>query len=143
MACANQAPSFLAHVNKRQVPSRCLAVSVTMMLVGVLLNYLVPSEIFAYAMTGVLALLIWTWGTIVVSHLGYRRAVQAGAKPAVGFRLPGAPATNWIVLAFLGAVIVVMALDPGMRIAFYGASVWFAALAAIYLVRKSISSRGQ
>ena len=142
MACANQAPSFLAHVNKRQVPSRCLAVSVSMMLVGVLLNYLVPSEIFAYAMTGVLALLIWTWGMIVVSHLGYWRAVRAGAKPAVGFRLPGAPATNWIVLGFLGAVIVVMALDPGMRIAFYGASVWFAALVAIYLARKSMNSRG-
>jgi amino acid transporter, AAT family len=133
MACAGQAPAFLAHVNSRQVPSRCLAVSVAMMLIGVLLNYLAPSEVFSYAITGVLAFLIWTWGVIIVSHLGYRSAVHAGTKRAVVFRLPGAPATNWLALGFIAVVVVLMVMNPDTRIAFYAAAAWFAFLVVIYV----------
>jgi AAT family amino acid transporter/D-serine/D-alanine/glycine transporter len=134
MACSHQAPKFLSHVNARKVPSRCLALSMAMMLVGVLLNYLLPAEIFTYAITGVLAFLLWTWAIIIVSHLAYRRAVRAGTKPAVAFRLPGAPVTNWIVLGFIVTIIVLMASSPDTRIAFYTAAAWFAALVAFYLV---------
>lgn len=134
MAGAKQAPGFLAHVNARKVPSRCLAVSVAMMLVGVLLNYLMPAQVFIYAITGVLAFLIWTWAIIIVSHLAYRRAVRAGTKPAVAFRLPGAPVTNWIVLGFIALILVLMAYNPDTRTAFYVSGAWFAILVAIYLV---------
>ena len=136
MACAKQAPKFLAHVNARKVPSRCLAVSVAMMLVGVLLNYLVPAQAFNYAISGVLAFLIWTWSVIVVSHLGYRRAVRAGTKPKVAFRMPGSPVTNWFVLVFLAAVVALMTLHFDTRIAFYAAAVWFAILVGIYAVAR-------
>lgn len=132
MALAKQAPRALVHLNGRQVPSRCLAVSVAMMLLGVVLNYLVPTEAFNYAMTGVLALLMWTWGTIIVAHLGYRRAVRAGRKPAVAFRLPGSPVTNWIAIAFIVMIVVLMGADSKMRTALYFAACWFPALAAIY-----------
>ena len=90
-----------------------------MMLVGVLLNYLVPAQAFNYAISGVLAFLIWTWSVIVVSHMGYRRAVRAGTKRAVIFRMPGSPGTNWIVLVFLAAVVALMTLHFDTRIAFY------------------------
>jgi len=132
MASAGQAPKLLTHINARKVPSRCLAVSVAMMLVGVLLNYLVPADAFNYAISGVLVFLIWTWSVIVVSHLGYRRAVRAGTKPAVAFRLPGCPITNWIVLVFLAAVVALMTLHFDTRIAFYAAAVWFVVLIGIY-----------
>ncbi len=108
------------------MPSRCLAVSVAMMLIGVLLNYLAPARCSITPSPGRAGVLVWTWDVIVVSHMGYRRAVPAETKPAVVFRLPGAPATNWLALGFMAVVVILMALNPDTRIAFYAASVWFA-----------------
>ncbi|MFJ2989669.1 amino acid permease, partial [Collimonas sp. NPDC087041] len=136
MISEGEAPKFLGHLNKRQVPIRCLNLSVLMMLVGVLLNYLVPGKIFGYAIAAVLAFLLWTWGAILVSHLGYRRAVRNGSKKAVAFQLPGAPVTTWIALGFIAFIVVLMAFQPEMRIALYAAAAWFALLIAIYFWRK-------
>jgi len=136
MISEGEAPKFLGHLNKRQVPIRCLNLSVLMMLIGVLLNYLVPGKIFGYAIAAVLAFLLWTWGAILVSHLGYRRAVRNGSKKAVAFQLPGAPATTWIALGFIAFIVVLMAFQPEMRIALYAAAAWFALLIAIYVWRK-------
>ncbi|UDL90828.1 amino acid permease [Mesorhizobium sp. PAMC28654] len=132
MSGSGQAPRFFSHLNKHQVPSRCLAVSVAMMLLGVLLNYLVPASVFNYAITGVLVFLLWTWIVIMVSHMRYRRAVQNGTKPGVAFRLPGSPVTNWLVLGFVGVIVILMAFDPETRTAFYFAAAWFVVLGAIY-----------
>ena len=136
MISEGEAPKFLGHLNKRQVPIRCLNLSVLMMLIGVLLNYLVPGKIFGYAIAAVLAFLLWTCGAILVSHLGYRRAVRNGSKKAVAFQLPGAPATTWIALGFIAFIVVLMAFQPEMRIALYAAEAWFALLIAIYVWRK-------
>ena len=136
MVSEGEAPQFLGHLNKRQVPIRCLNLSVLMMLVGVLLNYLVPGKIFGYAIAAVLAFLLWTWAAILVSHLGYRRAVRNGSRKAVTFRLPGAPVTTWIALGFIAFIVVLMCFQPEMRIALFAAAAWFSLLIAIYFLRK-------
>ena len=44
----------------------------------------------------------------------FRRAVDRGELKAVSFRMPGAPFTSWLTLAFLVGVLVLMAFDyPG------------------------------
>ena len=132
MAGAQQAPGYLAHLNKRKVPTYCLSLSAAMMLVGVLLNYLVPGKVFGYAISAVLAFLLYTWGIILVAHLRYRRAVQAGTKPAVGFRMRGTPFVNWVALAFLVFIARMLATQADTRIALYLAMVWLVALGIIY-----------
>ena len=132
MALAKQAPPYLDHLNRHQVPTHCLSISAAMMLVGVLLNYLMPGKAFNYAISAVLSFLLWTWGVIVVSHLQYRRAVKAGIKPAVSFRMPGAPTSNWIVLVFLAFIAVLMVTHAETRIALYVAAAWFALLLLIF-----------
>lgn len=140
MARARQAPLYLDHVNKRKVPTHCLSISAAMMLVGVLLNYLVPGKVFGYAISAVLSFLLWTWGVIIVSHLRYRQAVKAGTKPEVVFRMPGAPFTNWLALAFLAFIACLMATHADTRIALYAAAVWFAVMLALYRWAKPHSS---
>ena len=117
MPGAQQAPGYLAHLNKRKVPTYCLSLSAVMMLVGVLLNYLVPGKVFGYAISAVLAFLLYTWGIILVAHLRYRRAVEAGTKPAVSFRMRGTPVVNWVALAFLAFIACMLATQADARIA--------------------------
>jgi L-asparagine permease len=41
----------------------------------------------------------------------FRRKVQRGELRDVPFRMPGAPFTSWLTLAFLFSVLVLMAFD--------------------------------
>jgi AAT family amino acid transporter len=106
------------------------------MLLTVILNYLVPKEVFTWVTSITLIGTLWTWGIILVSHRNYRRAVQAGRVPAAPFRMPGAPLANWAVLAFLLAVTALLWPDPDTRVALYVAPVWFALLGVGYLKLK-------
>ena len=72
------------------------------MLIGVVLNYFIPEQVFVYVTSVALVGSLWTWALIVIAHLGYRRAVDRGEAAPVSFRMPGAPYTNWLVLIFLG-----------------------------------------
>jgi len=122
------------------VPVAGIAASAAVMLIGVVLNYLVPEEAFVWVTSISLVGSLWTWAIIMIAHLGYRRAVARGQAAPVSFRMPGAPVANWLVVAFLVLVAVFLGFDPSTRVALYVAPVWFALLAAGYLV---IGRRGR
>jgi len=134
-----QAPALFGKVNKRHVPATAILLSAACMLIGVVLNYLVPEEVFTYVTSVVTVGAVWTWGIIVWTHLNYRRAVAKGLAKPVLFRLPGAPYSNWFVIAFLLLVIVLLGFDAETRIALYVAPVWFALMAFSYRMSKKKS----
>ncbi len=132
LSTAGAAPAWLQPVNGRRVPARGVTVCAALLLIGVGLNYVVPDQVLGYLMSGCSALLLWTWAIIMLCHLAYRRKLlrSGGAMPA--FRLPLAPYTNWIVLAFIAVVAVLLALSPDSRAAYYVAGAWFALLFAAH-----------
>lgn len=127
-----QAPKAFGKVNRNHVPAAGITASVFVMLFGVVLNYFIPEQVFVYVTSVALVGTIWTWGIIMLAHIGYRRAVARGEAKAVSFRMPGAPYTNWAVLAFLAMVAVFLGVDAGTRVALYVAPVWFAILGVSY-----------
>ncbi|GGE19273.1 putative amino acid permease YtnA [Marinithermofilum abyssi] len=129
---ARQAPQFLGQLNRRRVPARALTASTAVLLVGVFLNYVIPEEAFIYVTSVATVGALWTWGIIVYAHMKYRRKVEAGVLPEGEFRLYGAPWVNWLVMAFLLLVLVLLWFDEGTRVALYVAPVWFGLLAAAY-----------
>jgi AAT family amino acid transporter/D-serine/D-alanine/glycine transporter len=50
--------------------------------------------------------------------------------------MPGAPYTNWGVLAFIALVAVFLGFDEGTRVALYVAPVWFALLTIGYRITR-------
>ena len=78
-----------------------------------------PEEAFTYITSASTVGAIFTWAMIVIAHLGYRRKVAAGEIPAGRFRMPWAPYSNYVVLAFLAFVVVLLAFDADTRIALY------------------------
>jgi AAT family amino acid transporter/D-serine/D-alanine/glycine transporter len=136
LAHFGQAPKAFGKVSKSQVPAAGITASVIVMLFGVVLNYFIPEQVFVYVTSVALVGTIWTWGMIMLAHLGYRRAVARGEAEPVSFRMPGAPFSNWAVLAFLLMVAIFLAVDPGTRIALYVAPIWFAILGIGYRLSK-------
>lgn len=128
LAESGSAPRWLAPLNRRRVPGRCVNACAIVLLIGVALNYMIPDRIFGYFVACVSALLMWTWAVIMLCHLAYRRRVLRGEARQVGFHLPAAPYSNWLVLAFIGVVGALLALNSGSRAAYYSAGCWFAFL---------------
>jgi AAT family amino acid transporter/D-serine/D-alanine/glycine transporter len=104
------------------------------MLMGVLINYLVPAKAFIYITSTATVGALWTWGVIVISHLVYRRRVAAGEVDPSPFRMPGSPLTNWIVVAFLAFVGVLLAFNSSQRVALYAGAVWAVIVVAAYAI---------
>jgi L-asparagine permease len=60
------------------------------------------------------------WATLLYCQLRLRAAANRGEVARPPFRMPGAPVTNWLALAFLAVVVVLMAFaDQANRIAFW------------------------
>jgi L-asparagine transporter-like permease len=65
LAQFKQAPARLGRINARHVPAAGIVISAAFMLVGVVLNYLVPEEAFIYVTSIATIGAVWTWGIIV------------------------------------------------------------------------------
>jgi amino acid transporter, AAT family len=137
LASSGQAPARLQKLNQRNIPSLSVTVSGTILVLGVVLNYLFPDKILGYLLTMVAWLLLWAWSSIVLSHLLYRRSVSKKKSTRVNFRMPGSPYTNWAVLLVIGVVAVMLAVYGSTRITFYILVSWLGLLTASYYFNSS------
>jgi amino acid transporter, AAT family len=134
LAQLGRAPRAFGTISARHIPARGVMLSSALMLFGVVLNFFVPEQAFGYVMSSVVVVQIWAWGVIVLANRNYRAAVAAGRLKPVGFRMPGAPYSNWIVLAVLGLVFVLLGYEADTRVAIYATPIWFGALTVAYWV---------
>ena len=111
LAIGGSAPTALAALNTNAVPYKGIAVTVLVYLVGVILNYLVPAQVFELVLNVASIGVLSTWAFIVVCQMKLRASIRRGENEPVAFRMPWAPFTSWLALAFLAAVVVVMAFD--------------------------------
>jgi L-asparagine transporter-like permease len=141
LAHNGQAPRLFRELNGRRVPAKAIVASAAMMAIGVPINALSPDKAFVYISSIATLGAIGAWAVIVVCQMRYRRQVDAGRLPGHGFRMPWARVTAWLVLAFLGAVTVLLGFDADNRIALYALPVWAAAFAVAYLLHRRRGAR--
>jgi amino acid transporter, AAT family len=135
LAHRQQAPRAFGVLNAQRVPAAGIHASAAVMLIAVVLNYVVPKEVFTWVTSITLIGTLWTWGIIMVAHRNYRRAVQSGVVAAAPFRMPCAPLANYLVLAFLFGVTAMLWPDKDTRVALYVAPFWFGLLGICYALR--------
>ena len=111
LAIGGSAPPQLAHLNAQAVPYKGIVVTVIVYLIGVVLNYVVPSQVFELVLNIASIGVLSTWAFIVVCQMKLRSSINRGENEEVSFRMPWYPLTSWLTLAFLLAVVVVMAFD--------------------------------
>ncbi|MGH6932092.1 MAG: amino acid permease [Dongiaceae bacterium] len=132
LAQQGQAPRAFAATSRSGVPRRALLVSVVALLIGVLLNYLVPEKVFVWVTSISTFGAIWTWGVILIAHMKFRRSLTAAQREQLEFRMPLFPYASWIALAFLVLVIGLMAYFPDTRVALIVGPAWLVLLVLLY-----------
>ncbi|WP_371481322.1 amino acid permease [Kitasatospora sp. NBC_00315] len=134
LALRGQAPGLLTRLNGSRSPAFAITASTLLMGLGVLLNYLAPGRAFQYITSVATVCGLWTWAVILVSQIRYRRAWQAGRLPPPTFRAPGGLWSSRAALAFLGLVVVLIAIDEDSRISLYVFPGWAVLLVIGYQV---------
>ncbi|OXM54003.1 L-asparagine permease [Amycolatopsis thailandensis] len=130
LAEKGEAPAFVGRMNRRQVPFGGILFTAGAYLLGVGLNYLVPTEAFDIAVAVSSIGVVSTWATLLICQMRLRKAVLAGEIEQPSYRMPGAPYTGWLTLGFLGLVLVLMGFSTGPeKIAFYSIPVVVVVLA--------------
>jgi amino acid transporter, AAT family len=135
LAKDRHAPRALGQLNSRKVPARGITLSAAILLIGVLLNYVIPEKAFLYITSVATFGALWTWGMILYAHLRFRKKAD---HAKVHFKMPGYPVTNWIAILFLVLVAFLLSFNPETRIALIVGPVWLLILLISYqFVKKS------
>jgi AAT family amino acid transporter len=127
-----QAPRTFAKTSPGGVPRKAVLVSVTVLLFGVLLNYLVPEKVFVWVTSISTFGAIWTWAVILLSHRKFRAGLSPAQLDGLEFKMPLYPAGTWIALAFLVLVVGLMAYFPDTRIALFVGPAFLILLVVLY-----------
>jgi aromatic amino acid transport protein AroP len=134
LATQGDAPKSMLKVNRRGVPLSALGISALATGLCVVINYVMPAEAFQLLMALVVSALVINWGIISITHLKFRQAKRQAGQTTL-FKSWGYPATNYICLAFLAGILVVMYMTPGIRISVLLIPVWLAVLGATYWLK--------
>ncbi|GAA4664771.1 amino acid permease [Frondihabitans cladoniiphilus] len=111
MGMNGSAPKFTTVMSKGGVPYGGILLTTAITLLGVGLNAIVPDQAFEIVLNVSALGIITAWGTIILCQMKFRQFVRDGKAKAPTFRMPGAPYTSWVTLAFLAVVLVLMAID--------------------------------
>jgi amino acid transporter, AAT family len=132
LAQHGEAPQNFGKVTKNGVPGIAVIASAGALLIGVVLNYIVPAKVFTWVTSIATFGAIWTWGVILLSQIRYRKSLKLTEAKALKYKMPLFPYTSYIALAFLAFVIGLMAYNPDTRIALVIGPLFLVFLVAVY-----------
>ncbi|SUC40159.1 phenylalanine-specific permease [Proteus mirabilis] len=115
LAKQGNAPHSLSKVNKRGVPVISLGLSAIATSLGILVNYLLPDQALELLMALVVTTLVLNWIMICLANLKFRAAkIKEGVEPS--FKALWYPYGNYLCLAFLCMILVIILMMPKINI---------------------------
>lgn len=131
LAKSGNAPKFFEKLSSRGVPVNGILISSGITLLAAVLNWLLPDEVFMYMMSIVTGAVVISWAMIVLTHLKFRKhCAAAGIVPK--FKSLFYPFADYLCLAFLAMILVIMALMDEMRPAVIVMPIWILAIRLFY-----------
>lgn len=138
LAKRNHAPGILEILTSKQVPANALFLSVLVICLVVVLQYVVAEGVFVIISSVATFCFLYIWGIITICHMKFIRKRPDLAAKSI-FKMPLFPFLNYLVLAFFAFVIVTLAFNPATRVALFVTPVWFIMLLLIYQLKKEIA----
>jgi L-asparagine permease len=80
MSMGGSAPKFMSKMSRHHVPYAGILATLAVYVVGVFLNYLVPSQVFEIVLNVASLGIIASWGFIVVCQMRLRKAIKEGKR---------------------------------------------------------------
>ncbi|WP_288385935.1 amino acid permease [uncultured Acinetobacter sp.] len=134
LAMQGNAPRILQRVNRRGIPVYAAGVSASITALCVLINYLMPGKAFQFLMMLVVAALVVNWLMISWTHLKFRKAMQQRHHQTT-FQSIMSPWSNYLTIAFIFGILIIMSITPDMRLAVMLVPIWLIVLAVVYQLK--------
>ena len=132
LAEQGQAPRAFARTTKAGVPFMTVLTMVAALLVGVLLNVWFHDQIFFLIAALATFATVVVWLMILVSHARMKAEITREKKLPSEFPAPLWPVGNYVAMAVIVLVIVLIGIIPDSRPALVVGAIWIALLAAAY-----------
>jgi AAT family amino acid transporter len=132
-----QAPVWLK--DKGNIPYRGILFSGAAMLAGLFFSFFLPQQVYIFLVSSGGFSLLFAYLVILITHYKFRK--ENGCPPNGRCQLPGYPATSWISIASLVAIILSMPLIPGQGYGLLAGIILTSIYAGIYFIRKSATRR--
>ena len=140
LAEQGNAPRFLKKINKRGIPYAAILCSALVTLLCVVLNYIFPEKAFKLLMTLVVSAIVINWMMLALTHLKFKQRMLALKKSTL-FPTLFYPISNYICIAFMLGILVVMWLTPDMRIAVMLIPLWIGCLTLTYWFKQRLKTQ--
>ena len=127
-----QAPRFFGKTTVHGVPRRALMLTLVMLFIGVLLNYMAPAKVFIWLTAVAATGNITTWILILLAQIRFRRGLIQIEVDTCDFRMPGWPLTSYAALAFMLFVLGIMAYMEDTRLGVIAGALWLIYLTGVY-----------
>ncbi|AOA59614.1 amino acid permease [Acinetobacter larvae] len=132
MANRGQASQIFSKVSKRGVPWMTVVVMALVLLVGVILNYYIPEQVFLIIASIATFATVWVWLMILLSHVAMRRQMSAAEVKALEFPMIAWPIAPIFAIAFLVFIFVIIGYFEDSRPAIYVGFAWLLLLSIAY-----------
>lgn len=110
-----QAPKYFTKISNNGVPLFGTIGVLIGLIIGVILNYIAPENLFVYVYSASVLPGMIPWFVILISHIQFRKAKGAELDNHP-FKMPFAPFTNYLTIAYLILVLIGMWFNEDTRI---------------------------
>ena len=133
LAQQGHAPKGFARLSRNGVPWMTVVVMSAALLLGVLLNYLIPENVFLLIASIATFATVWVWLMILFTQVAMRRSMSAEQVAQLKFPVPFWPYAPMAAIAFMLFIFGVLGYFPDTQAALIVGVVWIALLVLAYL----------
>ncbi|MGF6092648.1 amino acid permease [Pseudomonas sp. 18173] len=133
LAQQGHAPKGFARLSRNGVPWLTVVVMSCALLLGVLLNYLIPENVFLLIASIATFATVWVWLMILFTQVAMRRSMSAEQVAQLKFPVPFWPYAPMAAIAFMLFVFGVLGYFPDTQAALIVGVVWIVLLVLAYL----------
>ncbi|MFG0672936.1 amino acid permease [Pseudomonas sp. xss_1] len=134
LAQQGHAPKGFSRLSRHGVPWMTVMVMGAALLVGVLLNYLIPENVFLLIASIATFATVWVWLMILITQVAMRRRMSREQMAELKFPVPFWPWGPALAIAFMVFVFGVLGYFPDTQAALLVGMVWLVFLVASYLL---------
>ncbi|QGT84142.1 amino acid permease [Pseudomonas coronafaciens] len=134
LARDGQAPASFARLSRQGVPWMTVLVMGVTLLGGVLLNYLIPKDVFLLIASLATFATVWVWLMILLTQVAMRRSMSREEAAQLKFAVPFWPYGPAAAIVFMLFIFGVLGYFPDNRAALIVGAVWIVLLLIAYAV---------
>ena len=134
LAQQGQAPKGFAQLSRHGVPWMTVVVMGAALLGGVVLNYLIPENVFLVIASIATFATVWVWLMILVTQVAMRRSMTKAQIAELKFPVPFWPYAPAAAIVFMLFIFGVLGYFPDTQAALLVGAVWIVLLVLAYLL---------